>query len=203
VKASVDRKEEKGTITLNDIKTIRISVIGKEKWTKVVKIILLHEPKEAMFRKIPTQEKVPYRTTETIKDKLVLDADGNALGFVDSVILFQDTPGVRVYVSKPSGRVSISLFTRYLEEIGRSDFAALVRKRFMEYPESHRYTATVEELEDFMSQMKLSFKLPENVMTSQDTREFVADIPWSEINKIGDVILLKSTLTDLRSKGHI
>jgi len=203
VRAAVERKEQKGTVSLNEIKTIRISVIGKEKWTEVIKIILLHEPKEAMFRKIPTQEKVLYRGTDVIKDKLVLDADGNALGYVDSVVLFQDTPGIRVYVSKPTGQVSLSLLARYLEESGKSDTADLVRKHFREYQESHRYNVPVEELEDFMRLMKLAFRLPKSVMTSQDTREFVADIPWDEIHKIGDVVLLKSTLTDLRSKGHI
>jgi len=203
VKATAERKEQKGTVGLNEIKTIRISVIGKEKWTTVIKIILLHKPKEAMFRKIPIQEKVPYQSTEVIKDKLVLDADGSALGYIDSVVLFQDTPGIRVYVSKPSGQVSLTLLARYLEESGKSDAATLVRKHFGEYPASHRYTATLEELEDFMRQTKLNFRLPENVMTSQGTREFVADIPWDEIDKIGDVVLLKSTLTDLRSKGYI
>jgi sporulation protein YlmC with PRC-barrel domain len=45
--------------------------------------------------------------------------------------------------------------------------------------------------------------LPENVVGSQGAREFVADIPWDEIQKIGDIILLKSTLTDLRAKGYM
>jgi sporulation protein YlmC with PRC-barrel domain len=202
VKASVERKEQKGIVSLNEIKTVKITVIGKEKGTKVIRIILLRKPKEAEFRKIPIQTKVPYRSTEVIKDKLVLDFEGNALGYVDSVVLFQGMPGIRVYVSKMSGQVSLSLLTRYLDESGQSNAAALVRKHLLD-PESHRYTVTTEELEDFMRQKKLSFRLPENVVGSQGAREFVADIPWDEIQKIGDIVLLKSTLTDLRSKGYM
>jgi sporulation protein YlmC with PRC-barrel domain len=62
---------------------------------------------------------------------------------------------------------------------------------------------TLDELDDFMNSTKISFVLPENVITNQGTRDLVADIPWDAINKIGDVVLLKSTLTDLRSKGYI
>lgn len=203
VKATVERKEQKGTVSLSEIKTIRITVLGKEKGTRVIKVILLEEPKEAAFRRIPIQEKVPYRSTDVIKDKLVLDSEGNALGYVDSVVLFQGMPGVRVYVSKISGQVSLSLLARYLDESGKSDAAALVRKQFLEHPETHRYTVELEELEDFMRKKKLSFRLPDKVMASQGSRDFVADIPWKAVQKIGDVLLLKSTLADLRSKGYI
>lgn len=202
VKASVERKEQKGTVTLDEIKTIRITVIGKEKGTKVIKVILLQEPKEATFRRIPVQKKVPYRSTDTIKDKLVLDADGSALGYVDSIVLFQGMPGIRVYIQKMSGQVSLSLLTRYLEESGQTDVADVVRKDLIER-EAHRYTVALEELEDFMHQKNLTFRLPEKVLASQSARELIADVPWGEINKIGDVVLLKSTLTDIRSKGYI
>jgi len=202
VKATVERKEQKGTVSLNEIRTVRITVIGKEKGTKVIKIILLRKPKEAEFRKIPIQTKVPYRSTDVIKDKLVLDAEGNALGYVDSVVLFQGMPGIRIYVSKASGQVSLSLLARYLDEMGQSNAAALVRKHLLK-PESHRYTVTTDELEDFMSEKKLSFRLPNNIIGGQDVKEFVADFPWDEIQKIGDIVLLKSTLTDLRSKGYL
>jgi hypothetical protein len=201
-KATVERKEQKGTVNLNEIRTIRISVIGKEKWTKLIKIILLNEPKEAEFRKIPIQKKVPFRATEAIKDKLVLDSEGNVLGYVDSVVLFHETPGIRVYISKPSGQVSLGLLTRFLEESGKSDTAASVKEYFSESAESHRYTATVEELEDFMQQKNVSFRLPEHIMTDLGSREFVADIPWDEIQKIGDVVLLRSKSSDLRGKGY-
>lgn len=202
-KATIDRREEKGTVTLNEVKTMKVTVIGKEKWTKAVKVILLHEPKEAVFRKIPVQKKVPYRSTDVLKDKLVLDSDGKALGYLDSVVLFQDMPGIRVYVSKVSGQVSLNLLARYLEESGKSDAAALLRKHFADYPDSHRYTFSLDELDDFMHSTKLSFVLPENAITNQGTRDFVADIPWNEIHKIGDVVLLKSTMTELRSKGYM
>lgn len=204
VKATVERKEQKGTVTLDEIKTIRITVIGKEKGTKVIKVIMLQEPKEAAFRRIPVQKKVPFRSSDVIKDKLVLDSEGSALGYVDSVVLFQGMPGIRVYIQKMSGQVSLSLLSRYLDESGQSEAASILRKDLMERErEAHRYTVDMDELEDFLRQNKLSFRLPEKVLASQIAKEFVTDIPWDEISKIGDVVILKSTLADLRSKGHI
>lgn len=202
MKAPAKRKEQKGTVSLNEIKTIRTTVIGKAKGTETIKAILLREPKEAAFRKIPIQEKVTYRSSEVIKNKLVLDADGNALGYVDSVVLFQDTPGIRVYVSKLTGEVSLSLLISFLEESGQSKAAYLVEKHLMG-EKSRRYTARKEELEDFMRQKKLSFTLPEIVMRGHSVKEFVADIPWDVVHKIGDVVLLKSTLADLRSESYL
>jgi len=201
-KVSVERKEPKGTVNLQEIKTIRITVIGKEKETKVYKVILLQKPREAAFRKIPVQEKVPYRSTEAIKDKLVLDADGNTLGYVDSVVLFQNTLGIRVYLSKTSGQVSLSLLNRHLEEIGRPDVAKSLQKHFAE-PGAHRYAVNIEDIEDFMESKGHTFILPKSVMMSQSVKEFVADIPWDQIHKIGDVVLLKTTLPNLRSKGYL
>lgn len=202
VKATVARKEQKGTVNLNEVKTIRLTVIGKEKETRLIKIILLGEPKEAVFRKIPIQEKVPYRSSEVLKDRLVLDAEGNALGYVDSVVLFQDMLGIRIYVTKIGGQVNLTLLTKFLEEIGQSEAAELVEKHF-ENQKSSRNIVEVEELESFMREKSLAFRFPERVVASQGIREFVADIPWDAIGKIGDVVLLKSKSTDLRSKGYV
>jgi len=202
VMATAERKEHKGTVDLNKVENIRITVIGKEKGTTAIKVILLSEPKEAEFRNIPIQDKVPYRSTEAIKDKLVIDSEGNALGYVDSVVLFKGIPGIRAYVQATGGQVNLSLLTRYLDQSGQSDVADQVRKHLMN-PESHRYLLDIEELEGFMRQFRVTFRLPEKVMMTQDSREFVADIPWDAIHKIGDVVLLKSTLTDLRSQGYV
>jgi len=200
VKAAVERKEQKGTVKLNEIKTIRITVMGRDKETKVTKVILLRKPKEAAFRRIPIQKKAPYRGTDAIKDKLVLDSEGNALGYADSVVLFPGAPGIRVYVSKVSGQVNLRLLTKYLERSGQAHVAALVRKHLMD-PEPRRSTVETEELEDFMHLTKVTFMMPEKLIASHRDKEFVAHIPWNFIHKIGDVILLNSTLTDLRSKG--
>lgn len=202
-KASIERRESKGTVSLQEVKAMKISVVERREGTEVIKVILLQKPREATFRKIPIQEAVPYRSTEILRDKLVLDADGVVLGYADSVVLFQDKPGIRVFSSKKTGQVSLGLLNKYLEDIGKPDVAALLRKHFERSLGSYRYTMKKEDLEDFMDKMKLTFRLPEKVMMSSSVREFVADIPWDEVHKIGDVILLKSMLSDLRSKGHL
>ncbi len=202
-KASVERKEPKGIVSLGEVKAMKISVVERQEGTEVTKVILLHEPKEATFRKIPIQERVPYRNTDAIKDKLILDADGAVLGYVDSVVLFQEKPGIRVFSSKKTGQVSLGLLNKYLEETGKPDVATLLRRHFEQSLGAYHYTIKKEDVEDFMNKMKLTFTLPEKIMTSSYVREFVADIPWDEVYKIGDVVLLKSTLSDLQSKGYL
>lgn len=201
-KVTEERREPKGIVTLREVKTIRISTIGTGEKSRVIKVILLHEPKEAKFRKIPVQKTIPYRDTKMIRDKLVLDASGLAVGYVDSIVLFRDTPGIRIYSSKPTDSVGLSWLFSHLEKIGRPDIIEAIRKYFEMERGAHVYRVRMDDLEDFMSKTKLSFKVPEDVFLGRSVKELVMDIPWDIMHKIGDVVLLRLTLSELRSKGY-
>lgn len=201
-KATEERREPKGIITLDEVKTIRVSTIGTAERPGAIKIILLHKPKEAKFRKIPVQKTIPYRSTEMTRDKLVLDASGLAVGYVDSIVLFHDTPGIRTYSSKPTDSVSLNWLFRHLEKIGRPDIIEAVRKYLEIEGGAHVHLVRMDDLEDFMRKTKLTFKVPENVFFDQSVKEFVMDIPWDIAHKIGDVVLLRLTLSELKSKGY-
>jgi len=202
MKVTEERREPKGIVTLHEIKTITISTIGIKEKSRVIKVILLHEPKEAKFRKIPVQKTIPYRNTEMIRDKLVLDASGLAVGYVDSIVLFPNTPGIRIYSSKPTDSVSLSWLFSHLEKIGRPDIIEAVKKYFEIERGVHVYRVKMDDLQDFMSKTKLAFKVPENVFLDQSVKEFLMDVPWDIVHKIGDVVLLRLTLSELRSKGY-
>jgi len=201
-KVTEERREPKGIVTLHEIKTITISTIGTKEKSRVIKVILLHEPKEAKFRKIPVQKTIPYRNTEMIRDKLVLDTSGLAVGYVDSIVLFPNTPGIRIYSSKPTDSVSLSWLFSHLEKIGRPDIIEAVKKYFEIERGVHVYRVKMDDLQDFMSKTKLAFKVPENVFLDQSVKEFLMDVPWDIVHKIGDVVLLRLTLSELRSKGY-
>jgi len=200
-KVTEERREPKGIVTLRQVKSIEISTIGTGESSGVIKVILLHKPKEAMFRKIPVQETVPYRSTEMIKDKLVLDANGLVVGYVDSVVLFRNKPGIRVYTSKPTDFVSLHRLFTHLEEIGSPDIIEAIEKYFKIEGDTHADRLRMDDLEDFMMKTKLTFKVPEEVLHDRSVKGFVADIPWDVVQKMGDVVLLRLTLSELKSKG--
>ncbi len=195
-KFETERRESKGDVDLGEIKSIQVSVIGTEADQKVVKVILLNDPREATFRNIPVQEKVPYHNTDAIRDKLVLDSNGIALGYVDSVVLFPTGPGIRVYSSKTSDGVELRMLREYLDVSGQSHIARLVARYFKES------IIRKEELEDFKRKAGLNFSLPANAIRSRSIKELVMDVPWNAIHKIGDVIILSLPLLDLKSKGY-
>jgi len=201
-KVTGERKEPKGTISLSEIKTIRTSTMGTEKGPQAIKVILLHEPREATFRNVPIKKKVAYRSGETIKDKLVLDSDGTAVGYVDSIVLFRNSLGIRIYSTKVTGMVSLSWLDRYLEQIGRADVSEAIKRHFRIERGSHVYQIRREDLEDFMNKTGIQFSLPEDVLFDQGVKEFLMDVPWDVIHKIGDIVLLRLTLPELRSKGY-
>jgi len=196
-KVETERKEPKGEINIEEIKAIKVSMIKTEQGEKVVKVILLNDPREAMFRNIPIQQKVPYRSTEAIKDKLVLDSNGIALGYVDSVVLFHNGPGIRVYSSKATGRVDLNVLNRHLEISGKPHVANLIRRYFVQD------IVRMEELEDFMQKAGLTLSLPPDSVLSRRVKEFLMDVPWDAVHKIGDIVILELTLPDLQSKGFL
>ncbi len=199
-KVAEGRKEPKGIVTLSDVKTIGIAVIGKAESPSVIKVILLHEPKEARFRKIPVQKTVPYRSTEMIRDKLVLDASGLAVGYVDSIVLFPNTPGIRIYSSKPTDSVMLRQLFVHLEKIGRPDIIEAIKKYFEIERGARVYRVMMDDLKDFMRNTKITFKVPENLLLDRSVKEFLMDIPWDIVHKVGDVVLLRTTLSELKSK---
>lgn len=201
-KVAEERKEPKGTINLHEVKTIKITTIGTGERAVVTKIILLHEPKEAKFRKIPLQKEITYRRPEILRDKLVIDSSGLAVGYVDSIVLFHDTPGIRIYTSKPTDSVSLSWLFQYLEESGRPDIKESIKKYFGTESGFHVYRVTMDDLEEFMKKTKTNFKVPEKVFIEQRVKEFLMDIPWEMISRIGDVVLIRLTLSELKSKGY-
>jgi sporulation protein YlmC with PRC-barrel domain len=201
-KAVEERREPKGHVRLNDLKAIGISTVGTKETSDVMKIILLREPREASFRKVPIQRTVPFRNTNTLKDKLVVDAKGLALGYLDSVVLFQNTPGIRIYSLKPSDSVSLSWLIKYLDSVGRPDIVEALVKYFRVETGEHVYRMTKSELEGFMQKTKLVFKVPDELMIDRSVKDFVMDIPWDMISKIGDIVILHKTLAELRSVGY-
>jgi sporulation protein YlmC with PRC-barrel domain len=201
-KAAEQRREPKGHVRLNDLKAIGMSTVGTKETSDVMKIILLREPREASFRKVPIQRTVPFRSTNALKDKLVVDAKGLALGYLDSVVLFQNTPGIRIYSLKPSDSVSLSWLIKYLDSVGRPDIVEALVKYFRVETGEHVYRMTKTELEGFMQKTKLVFKVPDELMIDRSVKDFVMDLPWDTISKIGDIVILHKTLAELRSTGY-
>ena len=201
-KASEERKEPKGNVRLQDIVAIGVSTIGTKNSSDVMRIVLLREPREASFRRIPVQKAVSFRNTDSVKDKLVIDAKGLALGYLDSVVLFPNTPGIRIYAMKPTDSVSLSWLIKYLDNLGRPDIVEALLKYFRIETGDHVYRMTRSELEGFMQKTKLVFKVPDELLIDRSVKEFVMDIPWDMIAKIGDVIILRRTLAELRSVGY-
>jgi len=59
-----------------------------------------------------------------------------------------------------------------------------------------------DELEVFMQKTKLTFTLPDNLLLTKQVKKLVMDVPWEVVHKIGDVVMLRLTLPELRSKGY-
>jgi sporulation protein YlmC with PRC-barrel domain len=44
--------------------------------------------------------------------------------------------------------------------------------------------------------------VPDELLIDRSVKDFVMDIPWNVVAKIGDVVVLHKTLAELRSSGY-
>ncbi len=198
-KAEVERREVKGEVELGEISAIMVSVINTRDEEKTLKVVFLNQPREAMYRRIPLQETVPFKNSESLRDKLVLDAQGVALGFVDSVVFSPSGVSMRVCAYRPMDYVRLRGLYDYFDDAGRTAFAELI-KGYFKGDEARR-----DELEDFIYRMARgsSLPIPPDLIYQRYVKEMTMDVPWKGIHKIGDVVVLKLPLPELKEKGYL
>ena len=169
-----------------------VACIGE---TPLGKCILLKEPWEARRRGLPLLDFVPYKSTEEVRGMMVIDTEARIVGHAE-----------RILIGKPLG-LRIALETVREEEV--VDFQALLQT-LMAYFKTPRefYERLAKDLRvrpDQITQEDIIRWAEENNITVPKRRETklvkesTLDIPWTVIKKIGDVILLKGTIEEIRA----
>ena len=169
-----------------------VACIGE---TPLGKCILLKEPWEARRRGLPLLDFVPYKSTEEVRGMMVIDTEARIVGHAE-----------RILIGKPLG-LRIALETVREEEV--VDFQALLQT-LMAYFRTPRelYERLAKDLRvrpDQITQEDIIRWAEENNITVPKRRETklvkenTLDIPWTAIKKIGDVILLKGTIEEIRA----
>ncbi|RLF16456.1 MAG: hypothetical protein DRJ97_01005 [Thermoprotei archaeon] len=167
------------SFSLKQIETIGVSGLGT--------CVLLKEPVEALRLNLQPTSRVPFRSTEQVKGKLTIDSAGKILGRAQKVLL-GDTLVLRVdledYVVKKVPDVDL-LLSRYQTELGGLG----------ERPPKPKLQVSVEQLVEWARRegMEVPYKEERRVEKVGEL-----DVKWSEIKKIGDVILLSKRLEELK-----
>ncbi|PCN50305.1 hypothetical protein B6U99_05175 [Candidatus Geothermarchaeota archaeon ex4572_27] len=163
------------SLSLKQVETIGVSGLGA--------CVLLKEPIEATRLNIQPSSKVPFKSTEQVKGKLTIDAAGRILGRAQKVLL-GETLILRVdledYVVRKVPDVDL-LLSRYYSELRDSG--------------SRRPYVNVEQLVEWARREGVEVPYREERRLEKVGE---LDVRWSDIRKIGDVILLSRRLEELR-----
>jgi len=159
------------------------------------KAVILKEPWEAKRRGVPIVEGVPYKSTEEIKGKLVLDSTARIIGHAQKIL-----------IGRPLGlRVALETY-REEEEV---DFEALMEMLFANFKNPKAlFKQVAKDLgikpdqvtrDHILSWAEMAgIEIPKKKVRKLVTKN-ILDLPWTAIRKIGDVILLNKSLEELLS----
>jgi len=188
----VEERVEQGSVDWNLIEKIGVSELGK--------CILLREPIEAERRGVEITEKVPYRGTDFLKGRTVIDSEARIVGSAKKFLLrIGAPPGLLIQLEKVKrtelpdldGLISSLVPSRFKSE---RDLYRTVAKdlnlkgRFTSSEVKSRYLIPWAESK--------GIQIPRRI---EERREVTRELPvdWSCIKKIGDIILLKETIEEL------
>ena len=179
----VKEKTEKGTIPWHMVDKIAFSDLGK--------CIFLKESIEAKKKGVYSSFEVPYKSTEDLKGKLILDSDAKIVGSAVR-FLVGDTPGLLINVEK---------VTKERRADAESLKRQLIPSRFDNADELSKKMKKILNLETITDDdivnwaKKNGFTVQYKLIDIRVAMEF--SVKWHKIAKIGDVIILKRLIEDI------
>ncbi len=140
-------------------------------------VLVLNTSREASYRGIPPKEPM-YQDLKEVKGKLVVSLSGSVLGRASGVVIGPREPGIRV------GERVVN-WIRFVRDVKRRDpkLGSKLESRLdpLKNPKVPR-----EEVEKVLKEMGM-----ERDLSSYIEERICRDIPWSQILKIGDVVLVR------------
>jgi len=187
-----EEKVDRGTIDWNLVDKVGESELGK--------CILLKEPVEAMRRGVEIKEKVPYYGTEHLRGRLVIDASAKIIGSAEKILLrIGAPPGLSIRLERIS-KIELDDLDALVESLVPSHFKReidLYKSVAKDLNLKGRFTA--EEIKEKYLATWARMKKIEIPKKYEKRREVFKELPidWSDIKRIGDIIILRKTLEDL------
>lgn len=183
------KRKAKGTVAWKNIACINSTKLGT--------CMLLEVPKEASRRGVKVKGKVPYRSHEEIEPKSVIDAEGKIVGRVK---------GLRYNAQGPNLQLACNISIRSIDEgavvdriLQQDDYSMnedeLYEKIADDLDLGGKQDVTPEKMVEWAKEKGYSISDEEIMKMREIKHEYI--IPWRDIRKIGDVVLLEKTIDEI------
>ncbi|MCP8315645.1 MAG: hypothetical protein H3Z51_02120 [archaeon] len=178
-------EEEKPDIHLNDLEAMNKSELGG--------CIFVKTPMEAMIRSIEPQKVAPYQKEENLRGKLVIDNTAKILGKVHGILMSAE--GLSVQVGKDG---MVTKLIPDMNSLKKKIFSERTPKELIKDMESLGFEKPQDLTDDkFLTYAKMrSYEIPTRLESSKTVLLYKSSVPWHQIKKIGDVVLLNKTLLE-------
>ncbi len=179
-------EEEKLDIHLKDTEAMNKSELGS--------CILLKIPIEARMKGMEPREIVSYQSEDSLKGKFVVDNTARILGKVHSLLMSAEGMSIKLgkegMVTKLIPDIN-SLKKRIFSEKAQREVVKEIESLGFEQPEN----LTNDKL---LAYAKIrGYEIPTRLDTSKTLLLYKSSVPWRQIRKIGDVVLLNKTIPEL------
>jgi len=178
-------EEEKPDIHLSDIEAINRSELGS--------CILVKTPVEATIRSIEPQKAALYQKEESLRGKLVVDNTAKILGKVHGILMSAD--GLSVQVGKDG---MVTKLIPDMNSLKKRIFSEKTPKEIIKDLESLGFEQPQNLTDDkLLTYAKMrGYEIPTRLESSKTVLLYKSSVPWHQIRKIGDVVLLNKTLLE-------
>jgi len=152
-----------------------------------VRVVVLSTPREAKYRGIE-ERKPEYADLTGIKGKIVISLSGEVLGEAVGIVVGEGKPGIRI--RRLSAKKTIN-WLRFLRDLKREKRGAALRLEAKLDPYKNP-KIPLEKTDDIINLLKEEGIDPSSLNSYVEEPEghSCVDIPWDDVKKIGDVILL-------------
>ncbi|MEM2872880.1 MAG: hypothetical protein QXD82_01780 [Nitrososphaerales archaeon] len=179
-------EEEKPDIRLNDVEAMNRSDLGS--------CILVKNPIESTIRGIEPQKALPYQKEENLKGKHVIDNSAKILGKVHGILMSPE--GLSIQVCK---EIMVTKLVPDISQLKKRIFSEIRPKELVKHMESLGFEQPQDLTDDkIVEYAKMrGYEIPTNLVSNKTVFLYKSSVPWHQIRKIGDVVLLNKTLLEL------
>lgn len=179
-------EEEKPDIHLNDVEVMNRSDLGS--------CILVKGPIESTIRGIEPQKSLPYQKEESLKGKLVIDNSAKILGKLHGILMSPE--GLSIQVCK---EIMVTKLLPDMNQLKKRIFSEKKPKDLIKHMESLGFEQPQDLTDDkILAYAKMrGYDIPTNLVSSKTVFLYKSSVPWHQIKKIGDVVLLNKTLPEV------
>ncbi|RLG42796.1 MAG: hypothetical protein DRO05_00015 [Thermoproteota archaeon] len=180
-KVEKELQHEKGVVPVEQIACI---AEGDD-----IKVVVLSTPREAKYRGI-TERNPEYADLARIEGKMVVSMSGEVLGEAIGVVISAGRPGIRV--KRLAAKRTIN-WLRFLRDLRKERRNAALRLEAKLDPYKNP-KVPIDELEKLVLLLKeegVDPSLLDNY-TEEPEKRYYVDVPWDDVQKVGDVVLLRA-----------